>query len=246
MSSQSIIITGAGSGIGKLTAQRFLAEGWRVALVGRREDRLKDAAQGHENALVLPFDVTDETEVERGFDAAMATWGRIDALFNNAGVNLPTAMVDETPIEDWKTLIDINVTGVFLCARAAFARMRAQDPQGGRIINNGSVSAHVPRYGSAAYTVSKHAVTGLTRSLSLDGRAFNIACGQIDIGNALTDMAAKMTKGVPQANGAVAIEPVMDAADVAASVLHMASLPLSANVQFMTVMASAMPYIGRG
>ena len=246
MATQSIIITGAGSGIGKVTAQRFLAEGWRVALVGRREDKLKDAAQGHENALVLPFDVTDEAAVEAGFDTALQSWGRIDALFNNAGVSLGTAMVDEMAVADWKNVIDINVTGVFLCARAAFARMRAQDPQGGRIINNGSVSAYVPRYGSAAYTVSKHAVTGLTRSLSLDGRAFNIACGQIDIGNALTDMAAKMTKGVPQANGEVAIEPVMDAADVAASVLHMASLPLSANVQFMTVMASAMPYIGRG
>lgn len=246
MATQSIIITGAGSGIGKVTAQRFLAEGWRVALVGRREDKLKDAAQGHENALVLPFDVTDESAVEAGFDTAQQHWGRIDALFNNAGVSLGTAMVDEMAVADWKNVIDINVTGVFLCARAAFARMRVQDPQGGRIINNGSVSAYVPRYGSAAYTVSKHAVTGLTRSLSLDGRAFNIACGQIDIGNALTDMAAKMTRGVPQANGEVAIEPVMDAADVAASVLHMASLPLSANVQFMTVMASAMPYIGRG
>ena len=246
MATQSIIITGAGSGIGKVTAQRFLAEGWRVALVGRREDKLKDAAQGHENALVLPFDVTDEAAVEAGFDTALQSWGRIDALFNNAGVSLGTAMVDEMAVADWKNVIDINVTGVFLCARAGFARMRAQDPQGGRIINNGSVSAYVPRYGSAAYTVSKHAVTGLTRSLSLDGRAFNIACGQIDIGNALTDMAAKMTRGVPQANGEVAIEPVMDAADVAASVLHMASLPLSANVQFMTVMASAMPYIGRG
>ncbi len=246
MAAQSIIITGASSGIGRTTAQAFLEAGWRVALVGRREDMLQETAQGHENALILPFDVTDEAAVDQGFDTVVSTWGRIDALFNNAGVSLPTAMVDEISVADWKTLIDINVTGVFLCARAAFARMRAQDPQGGRIINNGSISAHVPRYGSAPYTVSKHAVTGLTRSISLDGRAFNIACGQIDIGNALTAMAAKMTKGVPQADGRIATEPMMDVNDVASSVLHMASLPLSANVQFMTVMASAMPFIGRG
>ncbi len=246
MAAQSIIITGASSGIGRTTAQAFLEAGWRVALVGRREDMLQETAQGHENALILPFDVTDEAAVDQGFDTVASTWGRIDALFNNAGVSLPTAMVDETSVADWKNLIDINVTGVFLCARAAFARMRAQDPQGGRIINNGSISAHVPRYGSAPYTVSKHAVTGLTRSISLDGRAFNIACGQIDIGNALTAMAAKMTKGVPQADGRIATEPMMDVNEVASSVLHMASLPLSANVQFMTVMASAMPFIGRG
>ncbi len=246
MAAQSIIITGASSGIGRTTAQAFLEAGWRVALVGRREDMLQETAQGHENALILPFDVTDEAAVDQGFDTVVSTWGRIDALFNNAGVSLPTAMVDETSVADWKTLIDINVTGVFLCARAAFARMRAQDPQGGRIINNGSISAHVPRYGSAPYTVSKHAVTGLTRSISLDGRAFNIACGQIDIGNALTAMAAKMTKGVPQADGRIATVPMMDVNDVASSVLHMASLPLASNVQFMTVMASAMPFIGRG
>jgi len=246
MAAQSIIITGASSGIGRTTAQAFLEAGWRVALVGRREDMLQETALGHENALILPFDVTDEAAVDQGFDTVVSTWGRIDALFNNAGVSLPTAMVDETSVADWKTLIDINVTGVFICARAAFARMRAQDPQGGRIINNGSISAHVPRYGSAPYTVSKHAVTGLTRSISLDGRAFNIACGQIDIGNALTPMAAKMTKGVPQADGRIATEPMMDVDDVASSVLHMASLPLASNVQFMTVMASAMPFIGRG
>ena len=168
------------------------------------------------------------------------------AVFNNAGVNVKAGMIDEVPAEDWLNLCSINITGMFLCARAAFGAMRRQDPQGGRIINNGSVSAQVPRWGSAPYTTSKHAVTGLTRSLSLDGRAFNIACGQIDIGNALTDMAVKMTQGVPQADGSIAVEPVMDADHVASTVMHMASLPLEANVQFVTVMASAMPYIGRG
>ncbi|MBE9636482.1 SDR family oxidoreductase [Salipiger mangrovisoli] len=243
---QSIIITGAGSGIGRLTAKAFLDAGWKVGLVGRREAPLEETADGHPNALVLPFDVADPESVEAGFDKAMAEWGRIDALFNNAGVGLKGAMIDEIPAEDWLKLSSINITGVFLCARAAFGRMRRQDPQGGRIINNGSVSAHVPRWGSSPYTTSKHAVTGLTRSLSLDGRAFNIACGQIDIGNALTDMAQAMTQGVPQADGSIAVEPVMDAAHVASTVLHMATLPLDANVQFVTVMAPGMPYIGRG
>ncbi|AWI82850.1 3-oxoacyl-ACP reductase [Alloyangia pacifica] len=243
---QSIIITGAGSGIGRLTAKAFLDAGWKVGLVGRREAPLEETAGGNPNALVLPFDVADPEAVEAGFDKAMAEWGRIDALFNNAGVGLKGAMIDEIPAEEWIKLSSINITGMFLCARAAFGRMRRQDPQGGRIINNGSVSAHVPRWGSAPYTTSKHAVTGLTRSLSLDGRAFNIACGQIDIGNALTDMAQAMTQGVPQADGSIAVEPVMDAAHVASTVLHMATLPLEANVQFVTVMAPGMPYIGRG
>ncbi|EPX78677.1 SDR family oxidoreductase [Salipiger mucosus] len=243
---QSIIVTGAGSGIGRVTARAFLEEGWNVGLVGRREEPLKETAEGHENALVLPFDVTDEAAVEAGFAKAADTWGRIDALFNNAGVNVKSGMIDEVPVEDWLTICNINITGMFLCARAAFGQMRRQDPQGGRIINNGSVSAHVPRWGSAPYSTTKHAVTGLTRSLSLDGRAFDIACGQVDIGNALTDMAAKMTQGVPQADGEIAVEPVMDAKHVASTVKHMASLPLDANVQFVTVMASAMPYIGRG
>jgi NAD(P)-dependent dehydrogenase (short-subunit alcohol dehydrogenase family) len=203
-------------------------------------------ADQHENALALPADVVDEAQVEAAFDTAMAKWGRIDALFNNAGISLPGGTIDEVDVADWRRCIDINVTGSFVCARAAFARMRAQDPQGGRIINNGSVSAYVPRWGSAPYTSSKHAITGLTRSVSLDGRPFNIACGQIDIGNTLTDMAEKMTKGVPQADGSIAVEPVMDVSNVAKSVLHMASLPLDANVQFMTVMATNMPYIGRG
>jgi len=243
---QTILITGAGSGIGRATARAFLDAGWRVALTGRRAGPLEETADGHAHALVLPFDVTDADAVAEGFARVAADWGRLDVLFNNAGVGLPSAMIDEIAVEDWRQLCAINIDGMFLCARAAFGLMRRQDPQGGRIINNGSVSAHVPRYGSAPYTMSKHAITGLTRSLSLDGRAFGIACGQIDIGNALTDMAQKMTQGVPQADGEIAVEPVMDAAHVASSVLHMASLPLSANVQFMTVMASAMPYIGRG
>jgi len=244
--SQSIIITGAGRGIGKATALAFLEAGWRVGLVGRNADALQALAEIHENALAMPCDVTDTQQVIDSFAMAKAHWGRVDALFNNAGVSLPTKTVDEIDAADWRNLIDINITGSFLCAKTAFALMRAQDPQGGRIVNNGSVSAYVPRYGSAAYTTSKHAITGLTRSISLDGRAFNIACGQIDIGNALTDMAEKMTQGVPQADGSTAIEPVMDVAHVAQSVLHMAGLPLDANVQFMTVMATNMPYIGRG
>ena len=242
----SILITGAGSGIGQATARAFLEAGWQVGLVGRREAALAETAAGAPRALVLPCDVTDEAEVDAAFDRAAAEWGRIDALFNNAGVSLKGAPIDELQVADWRQLIEVNLTGAFIAARAAFRIMRHQSPQGGRIINNGSVSAQVPRWGSAPYTASKHAITGLTRSISLDGRAFNIACGQIDIGNALTEMARKMTKGVPQADGRIAVEPVMDVSNVATSVLHMASLPLEANVQFMTVMASAMPYIGRG
>lgn len=244
--SKTIIVTGAGRGIGKATAHAFLDAGWRVGLVGRNREALDEAAAGHENALPMPCDVTQEKEVIDAFGQAGNTWGRVDALFNNAGVSLPGMTIDEIDVAAWRNLIDINVTGSFICAKVAFGLMRAQDPQGGRIINNGSVSAYVPRWGSSAYTTSKHAITGLTRSVSLDGRAFNIACGQIDIGNTLTDMAEKMTKGVPQADGSIAIEPVMDVSNVANSVLHMASLPLNANVQFMTVMATNMPYIGRG
>lgn len=244
--SQTIIITGGARGIGKACAEAFLAAGWKVGIVGRTEATVAEMADSHENALGLTCDVVDEGQVDAAFDTALAEWGRIDALFNNAGVSVMGGTIDETSVEDFRRCIEINLTGSFICARAAFARMRAQDPQGGRIINNGSVSAHVPRWGSAPYTASKHAITGLTRSLSLDGRPYNIACGQIDIGNSLTDMAEKMTKGVPQADGSIAVEPVMDVSNVAKSVLHMASLPLEANVQFMTVMASAMPYIGRG
>lgn len=244
--SQSIIITGAGRGVGKACAQTFLNAGWTVGLVGRTASALETVAKGHAKARVMPCDVTDEAAVADVFGAAAKDWGHLDAIFNNAGVTLPSTTVDQIDVAAWRNLIDINVTGSFICAKVAFALMRAQTPQGGRIINNGSVSAHMPRFGSAAYTASKHAITGLTRSISLDGRKFSIACGQIDIGNTLTDMAAAMTKGVPQADGSIAVEPVMDVSNVAKSVLHMASLPLEANVQFMTVMATNMPYIGRG
>lgn len=243
---RTIIITGAGQGIGRACAEAFLAEGWHVGLIGRRADLLEEVAEGYDGAQVLPCDVTDENAVDSAFDKVVGAWGRLDALFNNAGVSALGATIDAVSVEDWRRCIDINLTGAFICARAAFARMRAQDPQGGRIINNGSVSAHVPRWGSAPYTASKHGITGLTRSISLDGRPFNIACGQIDIGNALTEITARMADGVPQADGTVAPEPVMDVAHVADSVLHMAGLPLEANVQFMTVMATKMPYIGRG
>jgi NAD(P)-dependent dehydrogenase (short-subunit alcohol dehydrogenase family) len=246
MTPQSILITGAGSGIGRATAQAFIAAGWRVGLIGRRKEPLAQTANGHSNALILPCDVTNPEQVDAAFDTAAQTWGRIDALFNNAGTGLPATLIDEINVQDWLHLSNVNITGMFLCARAAFRHMRTQSPQGGRIINNGSISASVPRPGSAPYTMSKHAVTGLTRTLSLDGRPFNIACGQIDIGNALTEMAAPMTKGVPQANGTMAVEPVMDVKHIATSVLHMANLPLDTNVQFMTVMATAMPFIGRG
>ena len=242
--SQTIIITGAGSGIGQATAEAFLEVGWRVGLIGRRPEPLEDIASRYDGALVLPCDVTDADAVDLAFDAVIETWGRLDALFNNAGMAVVGATIDEIAVDDWKRCIDVNVTGSFLCARAAFARMRAQNPQGGRIINNGSISAHVPRWGSAPYTSSKHAITGLTRSLSLDGRAFNIACGQIDIGNAETEIVAALRKQAEAAGEA--FDPVMDVAHVASSVLHMAQLPLDANVQFMTVMATAMPYIGRG
>ena len=242
---QFIIITGAGSGIGRVTARTFLDAGWKVGLIGRREDALRDTA-GASDALILPCDVCDAGAVDAAFDRAAAEWGRVDALFNNAGTGLVRQTPDEVDPEEFRRVIDVNVNGVFICARAAFRVMRAQTPQGGRIINNGSVSAHAPRPGSIGYTTSKHAVTGITRSISLDGRPFNIACGQIDIGNALTDMAVAMTKGVPQADGSTRVEPVMDAQAVADTVLHMASLPEGANVQFVTVMATNMPFIGRG
>lgn len=244
--SKSIIITGGGAGIGRACAESFAEAGWRVGVVGRRADPLEELAARYDTITAMPCDVSDEADVDTVFDAAANQWGRIDALFNNAGVSALGATIDEVSVEDWRRCIDINLTGSFICARAAFRHMKAQDPMGGRIINNGSVSAYVPRWGSAPYTSSKHAITGLTRSISLDGRPYNIACGQIDIGNALTEMAAKMTKGVPQADGSIAVEPVMDVSHVASSVLHMASLPLDANVQFMTVMATNMPYIGRG
>ncbi|MDM7255388.1 MAG: SDR family NAD(P)-dependent oxidoreductase [Paracoccus sp. (in: a-proteobacteria)] len=243
---KTVLITGAGSGIGRITARAFLDAGWQAGILGRRTEALDETASGSDRALILPCDVTRPEAIDAAMAAFVARFGRLDLLFNNAGIFLPAAMIDDIAVEDWLALCNTNISGMFLMARAAFAQMRAQSPQGGRIINNGSISAHVPRFGSAPYTMSKHAVTGLTKSLSLDGRGFNIACGQIDIGNALTDMVTSMTRGVPQADGHLAVEPVMDARHVAQAVLHMASLPLEANVQFMTVMASAMPFIGRG
>ena len=243
---ETIVITGAGSGIGRATARRFLDAGWRVGLLGRHEGTLAETAAGAARALILPCDVTDAAAVDAAFDNVIATWGRIDVLFNNAGRMLAGATPDQIHPDDFRAMIDVNVNGVFNCARAAFARMRAQDPQGGRIINNGSISAHAPRPGSIAYTASKHAVTGITRTVSLDGRPFGIACGQIDIGNAATEMTASMQGGVTQADGSNRPEPVMDVSVVADTVLQMASLPDGANMQFVTVMATNMPFIGRG
>ncbi len=244
--SQTILITGAGSGIGCATAWSFLRAGWNVGLIGRRKDALEETAADAPNALILPCDVTVPAEVEATFDRALATFGRVDVLFNNAGMSTKAAPIDEINVDDFLAVLNVNVTGMFLAARAAFRIMRNQDPQGGRIINNGSISAHVPRPGSVPYTMSKHAVTGLTKTLGLDGRAFNIACGQIDIGNALTQMAARFQHGVPQADGQIKIEPVMDVDHVATAVLQMANLPLEVNVPFMTLMARDMPYVGRG
>ena len=243
---KTIIITGAGSGIGRAAAQAFLENGYKVGLIGRRVQMLKATAEGYKDALVLPCDVSNPVDVDIAFAEAFAAWGRLGTLFNNAGVGSFSKPIDEIPIKTWLDVVSINLTGSFLCARAAFKLMREQSPQGGRIINNGSISAHSPRPGSAPYTSTKHAITGLTKSLSLDGRAFDICASQIDIGNALTEMAQAMTTGMPQANGSVMPEAVLDVAHVASSVLHIANLPLDANVQFMTVMASKMPFIGRG
>ena len=243
---KTIIVTGAGTGIGSATAHAFLEDGYKVGLLGRRAAKLEAAANGHNSALILPCDVSDPADVENAFAAAFASWGRLDVLFNNAGIGSPPASVDETDVDVWMQVVAINLTGSFLCARAAFAQMRSQSPHGGRIINNGSISAHAPRPGSAPYTSTKHAITGLTKSLSLDGRAFDICASQIDIGNALTEMAMPMTTGVPQPDGNIRVEATMDVKHVASTVLHMANLPLGANVQFITVMAPKMPFIGRG
>ena len=237
----SILITGAGAGIGRATARAFLAAGWEVTLLGRRPDALAETAQGLP-ARIIACDVGDPAGVE----AAFSQLSRLDVLFNNAGISAPAAPIDEIPVDQWLEVSRTNITGMFLCARAAFGLMRRQTPRGGRIINNGSISAHAPRPGSAPYTMSKHAVTGLTRTLGLDGRAYDIACAQIDIGNALTDMAARFTKGVPQADGQIRVEPVMDVDHVARMVLHMANLPLDVNTPFVTLMARDMPYLGRG
>jgi NAD(P)-dependent dehydrogenase (short-subunit alcohol dehydrogenase family) len=241
MTNRSILITGAGAGIGRATARAFLAAGWDVSLLGRRREALEETANG-QPARILTADVGDPAEVE----AAFAQLSRLDVLFNNAGISAPAAPIDEIPVEKWLEVSRTNITGMFLCARAAFGLMRRQTPRGGRIINNGSISAHVPRPGSVPYTMSKHAVTGLTRTLGLDGRAYDIACAQVDIGNALTDMAAKFQTGVTQADGSIRVEPVMDVDHVARMLLHMASLPLEVNTPFVTIMARDMPFIGRG
>jgi NAD(P)-dependent dehydrogenase (short-subunit alcohol dehydrogenase family) len=244
------VVTGAGSGIGRAVAIGLRREGYTVALAGRRVDRLTEtanAAAAHEGqALVVPTDVADPESVRRLFATAEETFGRLDLLFNNAGIGAPGVPLEELGLEQWRSVVDTNLTGVFLCTQHAFRIMKRQNPRGGRIINNGSISAHAPRPNSAPYTATKHAVTGLTKSTSLDGRKYDIACGQIDIGNADTELAARMAKGVPQANGEIAVEPVMDVDHVARAVVYMASLPLDANVLFMTVMATKMPFVGRG
>jgi NAD(P)-dependent dehydrogenase (short-subunit alcohol dehydrogenase family) len=240
------VVTGAGSGIGQVVARTLLGAGYRVALAGRRRDALLGTADGHGSALVLPTDVGDPSAVSALFDAVAERWGRVDLLFNNAGTFGPSGLVDEMAVDDWLACVQVNLTGSFLCARAAFAIMRNQDPPGGRIVNNGSISAHAPRPGSAAYTATKHAITGLTKTLSLDGRPYGIACGQIDIGNAATDMTTGVAAGTRQADGTRRPEPTFDVAHVGEAVLFMAQLPLSANVQFLTIMATAMPFIGRG
>ena len=243
---RTILVTGASAGIGRATALKFLGAGWNVGMIARRAEPLNEIAAAHPGALAFPCDVADATAVDDAFATAARRFGRIDALFNNAGISRPAGLIDEIPLADWTDTVAINLNGMFFCARAAFRHMRAQSPQGGRIINNGSISAHALRPGSVAYTTTKHAITGLTKTLSLDGRPFDIACGQIDIGNAMTDLAAKMAKGVPQADGQIRVEAMMDADEVASAVLHMAMLPLSTNVQFMTIMATKMPFVGRG
>ncbi len=243
------IITGAGRGIGKATALAFLADGYRVVLAGRQRETLERTAAesgAGDRALVVPTDVAEPDSVEALFASVRATLGRLDVLFNNAGTGARAAPIDEISVDDWRKVVEVNLTGAFLCTRAAFRMMKEQEPRGGRIINNGSISAHAPRPGSAPYTATKHAITGLTKTTSLDGRPYDIACGQIDIGNALTEMTARMSNGVPQADGSVRAEPAFDVAHVANAVLQMANLPLDTNVQFMTIMATKMPFVGRG
>ena len=248
--SKVALVTGAGTGVGKAVAQMLLQNGYCVTLTGRRAELLEAAASESDAApdavLCHAADLRHYEEVERLFDAAIARFGRIDLLFNNAGIGARAVDIDELEISEWQAVLDTNVHGAFLCARRAFGQMKAQDPKGGRIINNGSISAYVPRVNSAPYTVSKHAMSGLTRSLALDGRQHNIACGQIDIGNALTDMARPLGEGTRQPNGTILAEPLMDVHHVATSVLHMAELPLDTNVLFMNVMARDMPFVGRG
>ncbi len=247
---KTAIVTGAGSGIGKATAVTLLKNGWNTVFCGRRLKPLEEAiaAAGPVAARALPVscDISKAAQVDDLFETVAEAFGRVDLLFNNAGMGYKSTLIDEIPVEVWHEVVGVNLTGSFLCARAAFRAMRNQKPMGGRIINNGSISAHAPRPGSVPYTATKHAITGLTRTLALDGRPFDIACGQIDIGNALTDMALPMTVGVPQANGTIAPEATMEVQHVADAVLHMASLPLESNVLFMTVMATKMPFVGRG
>ncbi|HUU74178.1 MAG TPA: SDR family oxidoreductase [Burkholderiales bacterium] len=244
------IITGAGSGIGKAVALAFLDDGYRVALAGRRQDALegtiKDAGSKGSAAIAVPTDVSDADAVKKLFTTAHEKFGRVDVVFNNAGVNAPGVPLEELTLQQWKNVVDINLTGMFLCIQEAFRIMKDQDPRGGRIINNGSISAHAPRPNSAPYTATKHGVTGLTKCASLDGRKYDIACSQIDIGNAMTELAARMAKGVPQADGSIKPEAMMNVNEVASAALYMASLPLDTNVQFMTIMATKMPFVGRG
>ena len=243
------LVTGAGSGIGRATAITLLNDGFSVTLAGRNTSTLKETASMADegtHSLVVPTDVTQPAAVAELFAKTQEAFGRLDVIFNNAGISAPGVNLEDLTIEQWRQCVDVNLTGAFLCTQEAFRLMKSQEPKGGRIINNGSISAAVPRPNSAPYTATKHAITGLTRSTSLDGRKHNIACGQIDIGNAATPMTQVMAEGVPQANGTVAVEPTMDVNDVARAVLYMANLPLEANVQFMTVMATQMPFIGRG
>jgi NAD(P)-dependent dehydrogenase (short-subunit alcohol dehydrogenase family) len=243
------IVTGGGSGVGRAAALALLRDGWRVAVAGRRKELLEQVAveaNAPGRTLAVPTDMTDPASVEALFAATVKAWGRVDLLFNNAGTGLGGALLEDIAIEDWKRVVDTNLNGMFYGIREAFRVMKSQSPMGGRIINNGSISAHAPRPNSVAYTATKHAVTGLTKTASLDGRKYDIAVGQIDIGNALTELAARMGKGVPQANGQIAIEPLMDVNIVGQSVLYMANLPLEANVLFHTVMATKMPFVGRG
>ncbi|MDA1097814.1 MAG: SDR family NAD(P)-dependent oxidoreductase [Proteobacteria bacterium] len=244
------IVTGAGSGIGRGAAVALLGEGYSVALAGRREDALREsiaeAGADGARALAVPTDVSDPASVAALFAAAVKAFGRLDLLFNNAGAGAPPINLEDLSFEQWSTVVNVNLTGVFLCTQEAFKVMKAQNPMGGRIINNGSISAHAPRPNSAPYTATKHAVTGLTKSTSLDGRKYDIACGQLDIGNAFTPMAARMKDGVPQADGSTRPEPLMDVDNVSRAVVYMASLPPDANVQFLTVMATKMPFVGRG
>ncbi len=243
------LVTGAGSGIGSVCSGALAKAGFHVVLCGRRENALQDTINAHDGAssmTAIPCDITSEEQVDNLYQEIIKQHGRIDVVFNNAGNNVPPMTIDELSVGQWRTVLDVNLHGAFLIARAGFREMRKQSPQGGRIINNGSISAHVPRPGSVPYTTTKHAITGLTRTLSLDGRPYNIACGQIDIGNAASAMTEKMNSGVPQADGTMKPEPTIDASHIAKAVVQMADLPLEVNVQFMTIMASGMPFIGRG